>query len=107
MHGASIERLFWIVAWTVCPRDLLPRGRKGLGWAIPGISGGAVICSEKAMEGFFWQTHPRFGEDYRLRLADGVGDQALLVQAVHRISIERFPGPRARPRIVVMDAEVE
>ena len=68
---------------------------------------GSVIRPEQTVEGLFRLPQPRFAENYRLRLAHRIGDQALLVQSVHRIPIERFPRPCAHCRGTVMDAEVE
>src|SRR5437764_2246300 len=45
---------------------------------------------------------PLLGEHDRLGLADRVGDEALLVQPVHRAPVEALPGP-----VAVVQAEVE
>ena len=55
----------------------------------------------------FCPAQPDFGKRHRLDLAHRVGNQPLVVQAVHRVLIERPLGPRAHHRIAFMDAEIE
>jgi hypothetical protein len=83
---------------------MMRKGRSFVGgrWDMARPRSRSSAGSEQFAEQPLGLAQPLLGEHDRLGLADRVGDEALLVQPVHRVPVEALPGP-----VAVVPAEVE